>query len=358
LAREIAQLPELFLLRDLRSHQTPSPISGPRRSPSAHAPAPGVPKADIAIAFRTAETLPAQAAPVARRAAADTIPALPSVETQPPSAQRRRVADVLVGEATSSESDVRLLGELFQRLEAALVAPAGSAGALDALASHARDALAASSGGFVWNVAPWGFFAGQHALWEPAEACAHVPYRLYRDGVRSFGLLPGAPRHELARFVEILAQPAALGSSEDDSVTLLHEAGFEHLVFRAIEPRGALSGSRRQHAIRERQETFALASFDTSAQLEDCWYESHKGTTPERAEPVLAAPRDHDDSALRELATRFESEAKPAWQRVLNACVAGLSVPFAQRAVESHLRAAREALAASSPAERLKEGAS
>jgi hypothetical protein len=347
LARETAQLPELFLLRDLKSHQSSSPVSGPRRSPSARAVAPFVPKVAGPIELRTAETLPAFSAPTRRRAAADTIPALPSVDTPPPSAQRRRVADVLVGEATSSEGDVRMLTDLFAELSAVLGERLrGGELAIEPLAARAVESLAASTGGYVWNVAPWGFFAGAHPLWEPTGDLARVPYELYAAGVRSFGLLPGIEQRELARFVEILLQPP---SPDGDCVTALYEAGFEHLVFRAVEPRGALSGPRRREAIRERQQAIAFAGFDTSTQLEECWYDAHKGASPLRTElpaPLAAA----DESKLAELAARFQSEARPDARRVCSAALAALSIPFAKSSVEAQLRAALDTLASSAPA--------
>jgi serine/threonine protein kinase len=297
--RDSSQLPELFLLRDLRSHQAPSPASGPRRSPSAelavaHALTQAVPVVTqstvppsgvrdpshpdtVAIEYRTAETIPAP--PPVDRGVADTVPAMPRVESPAPSARRRLMADVLMGEATACDADVRVLGELFQRFERVLDVPIGDpdrAAALDELWLGASAALGASTGGFVWNVAPWGFRAGPHTVWEPAAHHACVPHRLFRDGFRSFGLIHGVTLDELRRFVEILAIDDDVIASEDDRVTLLADSALEHIVFRAIEVDGGEPADWRESAARARRQIVAVASFDTSAQLEESWQESHK----------------------------------------------------------------------------------
>lgn len=316
-AREIARLPELFLLRNLGSYQAPSPVSGPRRSPSAELetetpstkpPSSGVrsPSHPDAVTIEFRGELPRQPVPasLARDAAqddiptpiprsvADTIPAMPRAESPPPSVRRRRLADALVGEASAAEADLRVLEQLFQRLDEAL--RTGRSELIDQLAASTTAALAAAPGGFVWNVEPWGFSAGERALWEPDADLALIPYRLYRDGVRSLGILPGIERDEIARFVRILALSDDQVLPEDDRVTLLFSAGFAHLIHHAVDLPAADPTTRR-----ERHRIVALATFDTSAQLEDCWQAARGGA--ESSPPVPTASRELDAATLTRL---------------------------------------------------------
>lgn len=97
-------------------------------------------------------------------------------------------------------------------------------------------ALATSDDALVWNVTPYSFQAGDLALWEPEAPLDLVPYRLFSSGVRTMGVLPGLMRAELSELLRLwMLDPATEVSPEDDLVTLLWDAGFEHVAFEAID---------------------------------------------------------------------------------------------------------------------------
>jgi hypothetical protein len=173
---------------------------------------------------------------------------------------------------------------------------------------------------------PWGFLAGSAAVWEPSEPVAEVPYRLYRDGVRSFGLFPGIAAAELARFVDALARSDSQLSAEDDRVTLLGSAHFEHVAFRSVAAVAAEAADPRQAAARQRLHIVALAAFDTTAQLEECWQDGHQGKKPVELEPIVREPERADAGARHALEVRFVSEASEVADRIMRTAQASLNV--------------------------------
>ena len=188
--------------------------------------------------------------------------------------------------ATSEEAGALI--ELFTLLERALFAAAQygldhpeAARRLDASLERCADALRASDAGLVWNVAPYGFLVGGKPVWEPRAPFDRIPYQLFADGVRTLGLLPGLDAEEFRRLVRIMTADRARDMApEDDFVTLLWEAGFEHVAYQAID--AFVEGDQRKLAKfeDETKRVVALANFDTSFQLEDCWQERERGPTP------------------------------------------------------------------------------
>lgn len=63
-----------------------------------------------------------------------------------------------------------------------------------------------------------------------------LAFRLYRDGVRSVTFKPGFDWEELTRLLEVLSiRYTGVHQNEDDVVTLLWKAGFEHMEIVAVE---------------------------------------------------------------------------------------------------------------------------
>ncbi len=197
----------------------------------------------------------------------------------------------------------------------------------------------------MWNVAPWGFFAGKHAIWSPDAAARDVPYRLYRDGMRSFGLLEGVDARELERWIEIAALDDDQVGSEDDRATLLGAAGFQHIIFRAVEVAAAEASERRLAKARQREQIALLAAFDTSAQLEDCWRDVHEEAAAPALEPLPQRVRpEFSGAARRKLEARLYAEREPSPERTLRVAQAALDVASqagTSAAIEAHLERAR-----------------
>jgi serine/threonine protein kinase len=84
--------------------------------------------------------------------------------------------------------------------------------------------------GLFWNVVPEGFVAGDQFVWMPKPPLERTSERMYADGVRVLGLLPGITKlEEVTRMIGGDLAPFA------DYATFLHSSQREHLVHR-IDP--------------------------------------------------------------------------------------------------------------------------
>jgi hypothetical protein len=123
-----------------------------------------------------------------------------------------------------------------------------------------------------WTIRAYGFTIGTETLWEPKAPLDKICYRLFSDGVRALGLLPGLTRGELESFVRILVADVTLEvAPEDNTATLLWEARFEHVLYE--EGDSFAEGDQAERALFEkrRAEILAVSSLDTSDQLEDAF---------------------------------------------------------------------------------------
>ena len=161
---------------------------------------------------------------------------------------------------------------------------------------HATEALADVEDALVWNVTPYSFQAGETALWEPEAPFDRVPYRLFSAGVRTMGILPGLSREDMEELLRLWTLvPVKEVAPEDAVVTLLWDAGFEHVAFEAID--AFAEGDQRQRADFERElsEIVAECRADYHAELERVlasqWtaVRSGEGTPPERLWELLVA---------------------------------------------------------------------
>jgi len=206
----------------------------------------------------------------------------------PPSEQRGdRKANSLVAEATAEE--VAAMKELFPLLEKAIVGriqygPAHKEAArrMDLAFRQAKLALAAASDGrLYWNVGPYAFLVGKDVLWEPKPPLEQIPYRLFADGVRVLGISRGISEEELSELLRILtSDPANDVAPGDDLVTMIWEAQFQHIVHEEVDAFAEGDQDARVQFERDRGAILALATMDTSDQLEDCWRAAREAGAP------------------------------------------------------------------------------
>ncbi len=211
----------------------------------------------------------------------------------------------------ASDTDRSALAEVFRHLERALFsiqqygADHPEAGQrLGKVYEQCQKALLESEDALMWQVTPYAFTVRGESLWEPRPPFDRVPYQLFADGVRVMGLLPGLDSDELLAFLRIITlDRAAEMAPEDDFVTLLWDANFSHVVYQAIDTFAEGDQSARGRFERDVGEVVALAHFDTSFQLEECWQENKgqgKRTEPRDAEllKLLSLPDTSDPEAL------------------------------------------------------------
>jgi serine/threonine protein kinase len=155
----------------------------------------------------------------------------------------------------------------------------------------------------MWQVTPYAFTVQNRSLWEPRAPFDRVPYQLFADGLRVLGLLPGLELDELLGLVRIITLDRSREMApEDDFVTLLWDADYAHVVYQAIDSFAEGDQAARGRFERDVGEVVALAHFDTSFQLEECWGD-HKG----KGRP--AAARDADLLRLLSLPDTADPEA-------------------------------------------------
>ncbi len=353
---------------------------------------------DRALAFDKAERFPdaasmraaVDAAIVAVRSASTqaTLAGPPPAPSKPPPERVRDESDVY-DPAFATNEDVAALTEMFTLLERALFAGLqyghGHPEAekkLVLVVDRTIAALAKTDEGLAWNVTAYGFIARGNTIWEPRAPHDRIPYQLFADGVRSMTLLPGIDAAELRRFIDILLMDRAREvAPEDDFVTLLWDAGFEHVAYQAIDTFTESDQQQRAAFEEQTRAVVALAHFDTSFQLEDCWSDAHGSGAPPNArlvamlrggdradaEAMVRAEGMHGASASQAAAAALTVE--PELRTTLGARIAldtsAITPRFAraialawneavrmgtQNALIVPLRAAVEGLAASSPA--------
>lgn len=87
-----------------------------------------------------------------------------------------------------------------------------------------------------WNLTPYSFTARDQVVWEPEPPWNRIPYHFFADGVRMMGLSPGFDEFEFKNWLRLLLlDPLTELSPDDDLVTMLWDAGFDHLFFQAVD---------------------------------------------------------------------------------------------------------------------------
>ena len=91
-------------------------------------------------------------------------------------------------------------------------------------------------GSLVLEVHPFELLLGREIVYLEADRERSLAFRLFRDGVRRIAFEPGTTWDELLRLLQILSiRYTGVRQQEDDLVTLLRKAAFEHLSITAIE---------------------------------------------------------------------------------------------------------------------------
>jgi len=91
-------------------------------------------------------------------------------------------------------------------------------------------------GPLVLEVHPFELLLGREVVYVEKDRERSLAFRLFRDGVRRIAFTPETTWEELLRLLQILSiRYTGVRQQEDDLVTLLRKAGFDHVQVAAIE---------------------------------------------------------------------------------------------------------------------------
>jgi hypothetical protein len=280
----------------------------------AGAPFPAPPPATAATAREAAATRAAAAPAAALHATVAAAPPAPPTDRAEAAGDGGALSSFDAGSfaVSTSEEDRRALQDMFLAIDRALVARRQydpehpeAMRRMDRAFSVCASALLQSKEGLSWNVTPYSFVAGGSTLWEPATPLDQIPYQLFADGVRLVGLLPGLTEAEFQELLRIVTlDRASEVAPEDDTVTLLWEACFEHVVHQAIDSFEEGDQQQRAKFARERAQIVALAHFDTSMLVEECW-----AARPPRSEPLDVQAKKRRLASLLHRGETFDAQA-------------------------------------------------
>jgi hypothetical protein len=192
-----------------------------------------------------------------------------------------RIPEIQLSAEVSSERPVvNALRELLKHLEKTMLARIQygtghkeSARRFETAYRQAVTAIELGQGAVAWNVTPYAFVAEEDVVWEPKAPLDSIPYRMFADGLRLVSLHEGLEVEELETLVQIwMRDPAREIAPEDDLVTLFWDADFAHVGHEQLDTYAEGDQEARANFERDRQKVVALASFDTSFQLEECWH--------------------------------------------------------------------------------------
>ena len=94
----------------------------------------------------------------------------------------------------------------------------------------------ATHGELRMEIHPWDVAVGHEVVYTDRDRERSVAFRLYRDGVRTLVLAPDLEWNELICLIGILSvRYKGFRTQEDDIVTLLWRADFEHVEYTAVE---------------------------------------------------------------------------------------------------------------------------
>jgi hypothetical protein len=145
--------------------------------------------------------------------------------------------------STNSPEEVERMQTVFTLLERALVARKQYGEQhpevkrrFDECFKQLASALMSCDICLAWNFTPYAFTAGDNVVWEPEPPWNRIPYQLFSDGVRTMGLVPGLDEAEFSQWVSLITiDPTLELAPEDDLVTSLWDAGFEHVFHQAVD---------------------------------------------------------------------------------------------------------------------------
>jgi len=158
-------------------------------------------------------------------------------------------------------------------------------------------------------VRPWEMVLDKEVIYLERDRERSLAFRLYRDGVRRLRFKANTPWEELTRFLGILSvRFTGIRLQEDDIVTLLWKAGFQHIEIDAVEglapeddeAAAEIASSGRKSKAKSRTQAVV---FDAPYQFDYPW--------PEFEDRVAVALRKPTDETLAKLAAEDSTQALP-----------------------------------------------
>jgi serine/threonine protein kinase len=129
-----------------------------------------------------------------------------------------------------------------------------------------------------WNLTPYSFSARDQVVWEPDSPFNRIPYHFFADGVRMMGLSPGFDEGEFKKWLRLLLiDPLTDLSPDDDLVTMLWDASFEHLFFQAVDSFAEGNQDQRARYEADRAHVIADAQQDHRIGLAESMAEAESG---------------------------------------------------------------------------------
>ncbi len=132
-----------------------------------------------------------------------------------------------------------------------------------------------------WNFTPYAFVAGDNVIWEPEPPWNRVPYQLFSDGVRTMGLVPGLDEGEFFEWLDVITlDPTVDLAPEDDLVTRLWDAAFNHVFHQAIDSFAEGNQEQRARYEAERNAVINGAHADYLREVGQAWRQDQSGGGP------------------------------------------------------------------------------
>lgn len=195
-----------------------------------------------------------------------------------------------------------------------------------------QDALINSDVGLLWNLSPYSFHVGEETVWAPDEPFSEIPYRAFASGLQVLGILPGCPREEFEKFIELLTLDPRNISPENDLVTLIWENEFEHILNLEVDSFSEGDQADREQFEHQKNAVIERAEQVDFSDLQNAWASMRTaGGTGAGAQGGTALMKQTD--LLSSLAgQRLKAEAVA---RVSNLIIADKPNPEAERLVSS-----------------------
>lgn len=276
--------------------------------------------------------------------------------------------------ASNTDEEVASLIEFFLALERALKATTQYGEEHPETKRRFDDAFRELASGLMrceqalaWNLTPYGFTSGERSIWEPEVPWNRIPYQLFSDGVRAMGFIPGVDELEFDRFVHLLRlDPLEDFAPEDDMVTKLWDAGFDHIFHQAVDSFAEGNQDERARYEADRQGVLGDAKADHRQGLNEAWNErrTHQGSATsapaqqhaiidfmargERVDQASAARAANlniaDDSALEseaQSAMLLDESTRALLAARLDTDIAAASERFVVAAAQAYIASAR-----------------
>jgi serine/threonine protein kinase len=181
--------------------------------------------------------------------------------------------------STNSPEEIERMQTVFTLLERALVARKQysenhpeTKRRMDECFKQLASALMTCDICLAWNFTPYAFTAGDNVIWEPEPPWNRIPYQLFSDGVRTMGLVPGLDQEEFADWIDLITlDPTTDLAPEDDLVTRLWDAGFEHVFHQAIDSFAEGNQEQRARYEAERKAVVEGAHGDHTREVSKAW---------------------------------------------------------------------------------------